>query len=223
MFVRFTVVVAVLFTLPTTVIVTDAPGARLLNSVVTVFVEVLMTAEPLVELALVSVSWVGYVLRTTRVVAEVLPLLVTRTVKVKFWLTFAEVGLTEFVIAGLGVSVPVTVGVCGVPVTVAVRVEVGGVPVTVAVFVGVSGVPDTGRGARRGEADRRCQSVLVDGSDDQIGRDGLVDVRIRGSGIGIDCSAQSDCARSDHLDGVGGLRGSTQDASGIIDRSNAGR
>jgi hypothetical protein len=133
----------VLFTRPTTVIVTDAPGARLLNSVVTVFVEVLMTAEPLVELALVSVSWVGYVLRTTRVVAEVLPLLVTFTVKVKFWLTFAEVGLTEFVIAGLGVSVPVTVGVCGVPVVVAVRVGVGGVPVTVAVFVGVGGVPDT--------------------------------------------------------------------------------
>ena len=58
-FVWFVVVVAVLFTRPTTVIVTDAPGARLLNSVVTVFVEVLMTAEPLVELALVSVRTVG--------------------------------------------------------------------------------------------------------------------------------------------------------------------
>ena len=139
-FVRFTVVVAVLFTLPTTVIVTDAPGARLLNSVVTVFVEVLITAEPLVELALVRVREVGYVLRTTKVLAEVLPLLVTRTVKVKFWLTFAEVGLTEFVIAGLGVSVPVTVGVCGVPVTVAVRVgvpEVVGVRVIVGVMVRV--------------------------------------------------------------------------------------
>ena len=162
-------------------------------------------------------------LRTTKVVAEVLPLLVTRTVKVKFWLTFAEVGLTEFVIAGLGVSVPVTVGVCGVPVTVAVRVEVGGVPVTVDVPVVVGSQGNSrGDGAGGSEADGRCQGVLVDGSDDQIGRDGLVDVRTRGSGIGIDCSAQSDCARSDHLDGVGGLRGSAQDASGIIGRSNAG-
>ena len=158
-FVRFTVVVAVLFTLPTTVIVTDAPGARLLNSVVTVFVEVLMTAEPLVELALVRVREVGYVLRTTKVVAEVLPLLVTRTVKVKFWLTFAEVGLTEFVIAGLGVSVPVTVGVCGVPVDRRSARRRGRGTGDVAV-VGVR-VVRVCHGARGGEADRRCQGIWV--------------------------------------------------------------
>lgn len=131
-----TVLVADVLTRVTTVTVALSPGASVPIFPVTVRVEALVLVVPLVLLALEMVSYVEYELRTVTSVAGALPLLVTRMVKVKFEPTRASPGLTALVIAGLGVIVPVMVGVV-------VRVGVGSVPVTVLVgeLVAVGGVP----------------------------------------------------------------------------------